>query len=43
MIAGMDRTVQVLAVHCVLKQSSDIVASPGTMLAPTLSTDREQQ
>jgi len=27
----------------VLKQSSDIVASPGTMLAPTLSTDREQQ
>ena len=29
--------------HCVLKQSSDIVASPGTMLAPALLTDREQQ
>ena len=27
---GMERTVQVLAAHCVLKQSSDIVASPGT-------------
>ena len=39
----MERTVQVLAAHCVLKQSSDIVASPGTMLAPALSTDREQQ
>jgi hypothetical protein len=38
---GMERTVQVLAAHCVLKQSSDIVASPGTMLAPALSTDRE--
>ena len=40
---GMERTVQVLAVHCVLKQSSDILASPGTMLAPALSTDREEQ
>jgi hypothetical protein len=39
----MERTVQVLATHCLLKQSSDIVASPGTMLAPALSTDREQQ
>jgi hypothetical protein len=28
----MDRKVQVLAVHCVLNQCSDIVASPGTML-----------
>ena len=27
----------------VLKQSSDIVASPGTMLAPAFSTDRELQ
>jgi len=27
----------------VLKQSSDIVTIPGTMLAPALSTDREQQ
>ena len=34
---------QVLAAHCLLKQSLDIVASPGTMLAPALSTDREQQ
>jgi hypothetical protein len=34
--------VQVLAAHCVLKQSSEILASPGTMLAPALSTDREQ-
>ena len=34
---------QVLAAHCVLKQSLDIVASPGTMLAFALSTDREQQ
>jgi len=40
---GMECTVQKLVVHCVLKQSSDIVASPGTMLAPALSTDREQQ
>ena len=40
---GVERTVQVLAAHCVLKQSSDIVASPGTMLAPALLTDREQQ
>ena len=40
---GMECTVQMLAAHCVLKQSSDIVASPGTMLAPALSTDREQQ
>ena len=39
---GIKRTVQVLAAHCSLKQSSDIVASPG-MLAPALSTDREQQ
>jgi len=31
--------VQVLAAHCVLKQSLDIVASPGTMLTPALSTD----
>jgi len=42
-LRGMERTVQVLAAHCVLKQSSDIVASPGTMLAPALLTDREQQ
>jgi hypothetical protein len=34
----MERTVQVLAAHRVLKQSSDIVASPGTMLTPVLST-----
>ena len=40
---GMERTVQVLAAHCALKQSSDILASPGTMLAPALSTDRKQQ
>ena len=40
---GMDRTVQVHAAHCVLKQGSGIVASPGTMLAPALSTDREEQ
>jgi hypothetical protein len=39
----MERTVQVLAVHCVLKQSSDIMASPGTTLAAALSTDKEQQ
>jgi hypothetical protein len=39
----MERTVQVHAVHCVSKQNSDIVASPGTMLAPALSTDREEQ
>jgi hypothetical protein len=39
----MERTVQVFAAHCVLKQSSDIMASLGTMLAPALSTDREQQ
>jgi hypothetical protein len=42
-LRGVERTLQVLAVHCVLKQSSDIVASPCTMLAPALSTDREQQ
>jgi len=42
-LRGMERTVQVLATYCVLNQSSDIVASPGTMLAPALSTDREQQ
>jgi len=42
-LRGMERTVQVLAVHCVLKQNSDILASPGNMLAPALSTDREQQ
>ena len=42
-LRGMECTVQVLAAHCVLKQSSGIMASPGTMLAPTLSTDREQQ
>jgi hypothetical protein len=29
--------VQVLATHCVLKQSSDIVASPDAMLAPALN------
>jgi len=29
--------------YTVLKQSSDIVASSGTMLAPALSKDREQQ
>jgi hypothetical protein len=40
---GMECTVQVLAAHCVLKQSSDIVAIPSTMLAPALSTDREEQ
>ena len=40
---GMKRTMQMLAAHCALKQSSDILASPGTMLAPALSTDREQQ
>ena len=40
---GMECTVQVLVVHCVLKQSSDIVPSPGNMLAPAFSTDREQQ
>ena len=34
---------QVLAAHCALKQSSDILASPGTMLASALTTDREQQ
>jgi hypothetical protein len=39
----MERTVQVLAMLCVLKHSADIVASPGTMLAPALSKDREQQ
>jgi hypothetical protein len=39
----MEHTVQVFAAHYVLKQSSDIVTSPGTMLAPALSTDREQQ
>ena len=33
----------VLAAYCALKQSSDILASPGTMLAPALSTHREQQ
>jgi len=42
-LRGVERTVQVLAAHCALKQSSDIVASPGTMLAPALLTDREQQ
>jgi hypothetical protein len=31
---GMERTVQVLAARCVFKWCSDIVASPGTMLAP---------
>ena len=35
--------VQVLAACCVLKQISDNVASPGTMLTPALSADREQQ
>jgi hypothetical protein len=40
-LRGTERTVQVLATHCVLKQSSDIMA--GTVLAPALSTDREQQ
>jgi len=39
----MERTVQVLAAHCVLKLSSDIVASPGTNVAPALSTDWGQQ
>jgi len=38
----MERTVQVLAARCVLKRCSDITASPGTMLAPALSADREQ-
>ena len=38
----MERMVQCLP-HTVLKQSSDILASPGTMLAPALSTHREQQ
>ena len=33
---------QVLAAHCVLKQSSDILASLGFMLAPALSTDRQE-
>ena len=45
-LRGMESTVQVLAVHCVLKQCSDIAASPGAILAPALSTDmelREQQ
>ena len=36
-LRGMERTVQVLATHCVSKQSSDIVASPGTTLAPALN------
>ena len=40
---GMERTVQVLAAHGLLKQRLDMVASPGTMLAPALSKDREQQ
>ena len=40
---GMERKVLVLAAHCVLKQSSDIAASPGTMLAPALLAKREQQ
>ena len=40
---GMECTVQVLAAHCVLKQILDTVASPGTMLAPALSSDRELQ
>jgi hypothetical protein len=39
----MERMVKVLAAHFVLKQSPDILASPGTMLAPALSTDKEQQ
>ena len=39
----MECTVHVLAAYCALKQSSDILASPGTMLAPALSTHREQQ
>jgi len=42
-LRDMERTVQVLAMLCVLKHSADIVASPGTMLAPALSKDREQQ
>ena len=42
-LRGKERTVQVLAAHYMLKQSSDIVARPGTMLTPALSTDREQQ
>jgi len=33
----MDRTVQVLAAHCVLKRCSDLVANPGTKLVPALS------
>jgi hypothetical protein len=41
-ICGHEAHVQVLAAHCVLKQRSDFVASPGTMLAPALS-QREQQ
>jgi len=36
-ISGMDRTVQVLAAHCLLKRCSYIVASPGARLAPALS------
>jgi hypothetical protein len=34
---GMECTLQMLAAHCVLKHSSDIVARPGTMLAPALN------
>jgi hypothetical protein len=37
LLAGHERTVQVLAMQCVLKQSSNILASLGTMLAPALS------
>ena len=36
-IKGMERTVQVLAAHCVLKRCSDLVANPGTKLVPALS------
>jgi hypothetical protein len=37
-IKGMEHTVQMLAAYCVLKRCSDAVASPGTMLAPALSS-----
>ena len=42
-ITGVERAVHVLAAHYMLMRCSDIVASPGTMLAPAFSTDREQQ
>ena len=42
-VKAWSATVQVLATHCVFKRGSNIVASPGTMLAPALLTDTEQQ